>query len=131
MARYREIFCVCGGWAVLFSLAVLLPGCVTRSQAKAQAEAAYLAGQRAAFRQMAARQHAGIQVFGAVEHSEVKWTKGLTLAQAILKAKYVGAGNPSDILLTRQGHTIRIALQQLLAGHDVPLEPGDIITVQQ
>lgn len=80
---------------------------------------------------MAALQRTSVTVIGPVEDPKVQWTNGLTLARAILEAKYVGAGNPTAIFLTRQGHTTRINPQQLLTGHDVPLQPGDDITIRQ
>jgi hypothetical protein len=66
-----------------------------------------------------------------VQNPEVAWTNGLTLAQAIIEANYTGSGNPREIILTRQGQTSRIVPRDLLHGHDVPLQPGDTITIQQ
>jgi hypothetical protein len=55
--------------------------------------------------------------------------EGLTLAQAIATANYTARGNPQEILLLRRGENASIDPRDLLNGHDVPLEPGDTITL--
>lgn len=107
-----------------------LCGCVTRAQADADTRAAYLAGQKDAFATIAATQRAGIKVFGPVQNSEVPWVEGLTLAQAIATATYTAPGNPREIILLRRGESATMDPRDLLNGHDVPLEPGDTITLR-
>jgi hypothetical protein len=131
MDRRRKFFCVCGALIASFLAEMFLSGCTTHSQAEVQAEAAYVAGQKAAFDSMAAMQRTSVVVIGPVQNPEVMWTNGLTLAQAIIEANYTGSGNPREIILTRQGQTSRIVPRDLLHGHDVPLQPGDTITIQQ
>jgi len=121
----------------LFMLAALVVltlmpvcGCVTKSQARADARAAYLAGQKDAFATIAATQRTGIKVFGPVQNSEVPWVEGMTLAQAIATATYTAPGNPKEIILLRRGENATIDPRDLLNGHDVPLEPGDTITLR-
>jgi len=119
----------------LFSVAILalvagLSGCTTHSQPQPDVQAAYLAGQRDAYARIATMQRTGVIVIGPVQNPEVQWTEGLTLAQAILAANYTGQGNPKGIILTRQGETTPIDPKDLLGGHDVPLQPGDIITLR-
>ena len=121
---------------VLLLSAVLFCGCVAKSkaqaQAQAQAQAAYLAGQNAALRQQQAQaQVPGVTVIGPVQNPDVPWVEGLTLAQAIATAKYLGQHDPKEIIITRQGESAKVAPKMLLNGADVPLEPGDEITIHE
>ncbi len=117
-------------FAAILTLAVSSGGCTTRSQSQADVRAAYMAGQRDAYARIAATQHTNVVVIGPVQNPEVQWTEGLTLAQAILAANYTGRENPKEITLTRQGETTPIDPKDLLGGHDVPLQPGDTITLR-
>ena len=114
----------------MLSSAAMFCGCVTKSKANAQAHAAYLAGQNAALRQQPA-QAPGVTVVGPVQNSDVPWVEGLTLAQAIATAKYLGQHDPKEIIITRQGESAKLAPKMLLTGVDVPLEPGDTITIHE
>ena len=131
MDRCQKFVCVGGALAASFLMGVFLTGCTTQSQAEVQAQSAYIAGQRDAFASLAARQRNSVTVIGPVQNSEVTWTNDLTLSQAIITANYTGSDNPRQIILTRQGQTTRIDPQDLLQGQDVPLQPGDIVTLQQ
>jgi hypothetical protein len=111
-------------------LAWVAAGCVTRSQANAQARAAYLAGQQAALAGIAA-QGQGVVIVGPVQHPNVPWVEGLTLAQAIVTADYTGNRNPKIITITRQSEVISVNPRDLLGGHVVLLQPGDKISIQQ
>jgi len=118
--------------AVSVLCAGLFCGCVSKSKAQARAQAAYLAGQNAALRQQQAQtQPPGVTVIGPVQNSDVPWVEGLTLTQAIATAKYLGQHDPKEIILTRQGEDAKVAPKMLLMGHDVPLEPGDTITIHE
>jgi hypothetical protein len=123
-----KYFCVSG--ALAFLIATSFCGCVTRSQADAQARAAYLAGQKAALASIAG-QGQGVAFVGPVQYSNVPWVEGLTLSQAITTANYTGHRNPKTITITRQGEAISISPRDLLYGHVVPLEPGDTITIRE
>jgi hypothetical protein len=119
----------------LFPIAILIlvvgsSGCMTRSQSRADAQAAYQAGQRDAYARIAALQRTSVVIIGQVQNPEVQWTEGLTLAQAIVAADYTGHGNPKEISLIRQGETTQIDPKDLLRGNDVPLQPGDKITLR-
>lgn len=119
----------------LFSVAILilavgLSGCITRSQSRADAEAAYKAGEHDAYARIAALQRTSVVVIGPVQNPEVQWTEGLTLAQAILATNYTGHGNPKEITLMRQGETTKIDPKDLLRGNDVPLQPGDTVMIR-
>jgi len=102
-------------------------GCVTKSKANAEARAAYAAGQKDAYAAIAATQRSGIKVIGPVQHPDVPWVEGLTLAQAIATATYTAQGNPKEIILLRRGDSTTIDPKDLLNGHNMPLEPGDTI----
>ena len=114
----------------MFLIATLFCGCVTRSQANAQARAAYLAGQKAAFASMA-EQGKGVVIVGPVQYPNVPWVEGLTLSQAIATANYTGRRNPKSITITRQGDDISVNPRDLLNGHVVPLQPADTITIRE
>jgi protein involved in polysaccharide export with SLBB domain len=118
-------------FVVVLLLAFAGGGCTTRSQSQTDAQAAYAAGQRDAYARIAAMQRTSVVVIGPVQNPEVQWTEGLTLAQAILAANCTGPGNPKEIILVRQGETTRIDPKDLLRGHDVPLQPGDTITIHE
>ena len=110
-------------------LALVAAGCVTRSQANAQARAAYLAGQKTALASMAQGQ--GVAIVGPVQYPNVPWVEGLTLSQAIATANYTGRRSPKTITITRQGEGISVNPRDLLTGHVVPLQPGDTITIRE
>ncbi len=134
MDRWRKLFCVGAAPVILLFSVVLFCGCVSKSkaqtQAQIQAQAAYLAGQNAALRQQQA-QAPGVTVVGPVQNPDVPWVEGLTLAQAIATANYLGQYDPKEIIITRQGEEAKLAPKMLLIGSDVPLEPGDIITIHE
>jgi hypothetical protein len=128
MAARWKIFYVGGALAVSILIPVLLGGCTTKSKARAQAQAqarsAYLAGQNAALREQQAQAQApGVKVIGPVQNPDVPWVEGLTLAQAIATANYLGQHDPKELDITRQGETAKVA--------NVPLEPGDTITIHE
>ncbi len=68
-----------------------------------------------------------VTVNGEVRNHVVPWTEGMTLAKALLAADYYGATDPGQILVVHGGRATRVELKQLLAGSDVPLQPGDIV----
>jgi hypothetical protein len=117
-------------WALAALPMMPLCGCVSQSKARADVRAAYLAGQRDAFATIAAAQRTSITVSGPVQNHDVPWVEGLTLAQAIATANYTAIGNPKEIILLRRGESATIDPKDLLKGHDVPLEPGDTITLR-
>ena len=132
MDEWRKIVFAGVTAVILFSGGGLLCGCVSKSKAQAQAHEAYLAGQNDALRQQQAQaDEPGVTVVGPVQDSDVPWVEGLTLTQAIATAKYLGQHDPKEIVITRQGETAKVAPKMLLTGRDVPLEPGDIITIHE
>lgn len=116
-----------------FLLSVGLGGCVTKAKAKAQARAAYLAGQQEATirsQQNQNRTQGGtVQINGPVRNPAVPWTQGLTLMKAIVAAEYGGATDPAEILILRRGVATRVDVQKLLGGKDFPLLPDDVVSL--
>ena len=116
-------------WVLAILTAFSFCGCVTKSKARADARAAYVAGQRDAFATIATTQRTDITIHGPVQNPSVPWVEGMTLAQAITTANYSASGQPHEIILLRRGESGTINPQDLLNGRDVPLEPGDTITL--
>jgi len=114
--------------AVLLSLVCC--GCVSRSKARAQAAAAFAAGQRQGFDTVTEARRVHVRVLGPVRQPEVMWTEGLTLAAAIVAADYTLPGEPRAIFILRQRERVFVDPKRLLRGEDVPLEPGDTIEIQ-
>ena len=106
-------------------------GCASKSNARLREQNAFLAGQNAALMQQAqGAQATGVTIMGSVQHAQVPWVVGLTLAQAVATANYVGADAPKQILITRHGETATLDAQVLLNGTDVPLEIGDVVELR-
>ena len=104
-------------------------GCTTRSQSRAAAENAYLKGQNEALRQQLA-QYNGITIIGAVQNPQVPWVAGLTLAQAVATANYIGAQEPRAVVITRQGESAVLDANILTGGVAIPLEMGDVVELR-
>jgi hypothetical protein len=115
-------------YGILILVLGALTGCVTKSQADAQARAAYVAGENAAYQSMASSQ-TGVVVMGNVQRHQVPWTDGLTLAQALATAGYLGQNDPQDIILKRNSIQTRFDPKKLLNGGDMALQPGDVVLV--
>jgi hypothetical protein len=123
--------------AALFSAGILASGCVSESKARLREKNAFLAGQNTVLQQQQADSAAktaaespGVTIVGAVQHPQVPWVTGLTLAQAITTANYVGQDEPKQIILTRHGESAAMDANVLLKGTDIPLEIGDVIELQ-
>lgn len=112
---------------VILLLALAATGCTSRSKARANAQNAFLAGQNAALRQ---QQAAGVTMVGPVQNPQVPWVAGLTLAQAVATANYIGAQEPKRIIITRQGESAALDAKVLFNGTDIPLEIGDVIELR-
>ena len=119
--------------SALLLLALAVTGCTTKSTARLKEQNAFLAGQNAALQQlqMQAAAHApGVTIVGAVQNPQVPWGTGLTLAQAIATANYVGADEPSQIIITRNGESAALNAKVLLDGTVIPLEIGDVVELR-
>ena len=114
---------------LLINLSLLLAatGCVTKSQARREAQAAYIAGQKSILDRLAK----GITVLGPVQNPNVPWVAGLTLTQAIATANYLNRSEPKAIILSRQGEKAELDVNALANSSMIPLEPGDVIELQQ
>ena len=109
---------------------ILVSGCISKSAAKAQAQAAYLAGQRDGM-MMAASQGPSVWVIGNVKTTAIPWTQDLTLSKALVAAEYRGAKDPSEIIVQSKGQQpLHIHPQQLFQGEDMPLQAGDRIEIR-
>jgi len=119
-------------WILCAGLGLLSWGCVSKSKAKAEAHAAFMAGQQQA---MIARtpQPAGniVTIVGPVKTPQLQWTQDLTLARAIVAAGYESSTDPQQIMIVRNGQAVPVDPKALLAGEDVPLLPGDMVVVKQ
>jgi hypothetical protein len=114
-------------------LALTASGCTTKSTARLKERNAFLAGQNTMLMQQQAQtvaQSPGVTIVGAVQHPQVPWVTGLTLAQAIATANYVGANEPKQIIITRNGESAAMDASVLLNGAAVPLEIGDVIELR-
>jgi hypothetical protein len=118
---------------VIVLLAVAASGCTTKSTARLREQNAYLAGQNAVLQQNQAQTEAqapGVTIVGAVQHPHVPWVAGMTLAQAIATANYVGQEQPKQIIITRNGESAAMDANVLLNGSDIPLEIGDTVELR-
>lgn len=116
-------------FSILSSL--FIAGCVTKGKAKAQAEAAFLAGQQQAMIRMSQPHQAVVTFIGPVRNPTVTWTQDLTLAKAIVTAGYEPLSDPKQIMIVRNGQAIPVDPKKLLAGEDVPLVAGDLVQIGQ
>jgi cation transport ATPase len=112
----------------LLAATLAVTGCVSKSKSNAQARAAYMAGQQAAYQSMGGT-ITDVVILGDVQKHEVPWVDGLTLAQALATANYLGSHDPQDIVLKRNSVETEINPKDLLNGQDVELKPGDQISV--
>lgn len=106
-------------------------GCVTKGKAKADAQAAFLAGQQQAMARMVQPQAPVVTFIGPVRNPTVPWSEDLTLAKAILESGYNAPSDPKQIMIVRNGQAIPVDPQKLLNGEDVPLVAGDLVQIGQ
>jgi hypothetical protein len=66
---------------------------------------------------------------GPVRNRAVPWVDGLTLAQSLVAANYLGANDPRLIILRRDGVPTEIHPAELLAGEDILVAPGDVVEI--
>jgi hypothetical protein len=119
------------GFFCTFGVALLAAGCVSKSKAKAEARAAFMAGQQQAMMQMAQPHPAVVTFIGPVRNPTVPWSQGLTLAKAIVDAGYQAPADPQHIMIVRNGQAIPVDPKQLLQGEDIPLVAGDLVQIGQ
>ena len=123
-----DVGCYCS-WPSRFA------GCVSKSKANAQARKAYIAGQQETMVRMQQMQTQGqgpcVTVNGEVRNHVVPWTEGMTLAKALVAADYLGAADPAQVIILRNGIGKRVEPRKLLSGEDIPLQPGDVVHLLQ
>lgn len=117
-----------GALAFAILAMVFVAGCVTKATADAEARAAFVAGQKAAYQSMQSAT-TSVMILGNVQKHQIPWVEGMTLGQALATADYTGAHDPTDIILRRNSVQTEVDPKQLLNGQDVPLHPGDVISV--
>lgn len=110
--------------------ALAAAGCTTRSNSRAQAQIAYLAGQNQLLQAQMAAQTRSVTVVGAVQYPQVAWVEGLTLAQAVATAKYIGTIEPKKIIITHQGESAALDVDVLFSGPPIPLDAGDVVELR-
>ena len=104
-------------------------GCATKSRPTA-AQVSFLAGQNMILQRQLDAQFHGVTVIGAVQNQQVPWVAGLTLAQAVATANYIGQDEPKQIVITHQGESATLDANVLFGGTDIPVEPGDTIELR-
>jgi hypothetical protein len=110
----------------------LLPGCVSKARAQAQARAAFVAGEQQAMQNIEKLRYPGptISVVGPVQNPVLPWSNGLTLDRAVVDARYLGPIDPTQILVVRSGQATPYDPKALLKGQDVPLQPRDVVVIK-
>ncbi|MGC8829174.1 MAG: hypothetical protein ACP5MG_03210 [Verrucomicrobiia bacterium] len=125
IVRYRLILILilCGfaGFALI--------SCTTRSSAEKRAREAFIQGQMLAHTQSAQQI---VTVRGDVMNPTIPYTKDLTLAKALLAARWRGIREPSFITIIRGEESFKLRTRDFfVAGEDLPLEAGDIIVLER
>ena len=110
--------------ALVLLSATFLTGCISKSKARANSQAAFRAGQSQAMIAAEAKQH-GISFTGQVLVPIVPWSEGLTLAQAIIAARWTGLHDPRLVIVTRAGERVELTPNESLAAAEFPLAAGD------
>src|SRR3954467_12270673 len=93
------------GWG--FGLGILglsLTGCVTKSKAREQARAAFIAGQQSAMMRLSAQKPV-VTFSGRVQAPSPPGAEGLPLARAIVNAGCMGK-DPKQIYIVRGGQAV-------------------------
>ena len=122
---------------LLVAVVVAVSGCTSKSAARSEARAAFFAGQAHAMQEQRdatlPRRAPGntVSIVGPVRVSALTWTRDLTLIQTIVAAEYIPEGEPSVIVITRDGQQIPVSAAILLNGQDIPLLPGDVVELRQ
>jgi len=118
------------GLGLCCALLIIFPmaGCVTKAKADAQARAAFLAGQQQTIGRLQQTQGRGpgVIINGPARNPFIPWVAGLTLAQAVVAADYLGP-DPETLVILRAGRAILCDPRKLLSGEDVALQPGDVV----
>jgi hypothetical protein len=117
-------------WFAILMIALAAAGCTTKSSSRSDAQVSFLAGQNMIMQRQLAAQFNGVTVIGAVQNQQVPWVEGLTLAQAVATANYIGQDEPKQIIITHQGESATLDANVLFGGTPIPVEPGDVIELR-
>lgn len=116
---------------VLVLLVIAAAGCVSKSKMQAEQRAAFFAGEKQGAAVAQANSNS-VWVMGNVRNPSIPWTPELTLRQAMIEADYRGPGDPSQIVVSRNGtQPTYISARDLLNGFDMPLQAGDRVEVRR
>jgi len=108
---------------------VVITSCTTRSSAEKRAREAFIQGQMLAQTQSAPQI---VTIRGDVMNPTIPYTKDLTLARALLAARWRGIREPSFITIIRGEESFKLKTRDFFsAGEDLPLEAGDIIVLER
>ena len=107
-------------WFAFSLLALLATACTTQSNARLRERNAFLAGQNSVLQQQqatTAAQSPGVTLVGAVQHPQVPWITGLTLAQDAIGIALMDPDELSDSTTTAVAHMTQLAesIQALMA----------------
>jgi hypothetical protein len=117
--------------------ALAVAGCTTKAKARADARAAFYAGQarvlseqQQAIKQPPSTTLETVSILGPVQVSILKWTPDLTLTKVIVAAEYIPDGEPSRILIHRGNESIPVSPMRLLNGENIPILRGDVVELR-
>ena len=118
------------GLPAILLLAIAVTGCASKAKSQREAQKAFMESQQRMLLEQEQKEPA-VWFRGDVRRQRVPWTEGLTLAEALTSAQYVGSWDPHLITVTRAGELYSVNPKRLLRGQDNPvLEPGDIVEVR-
>jgi len=113
--------------ALMLLLALLGTGCASRSKNRSDLLKAFRAGE-AQGEALAEAKRNGISFTGPVLVPIVPWTEGLTLAQAIVAARWTGIRDPRLIILVNQaGERMELMPEEAEMAGALPMAPGDVV----
>jgi hypothetical protein len=115
-------------WLAMAGL-VLLCGCASQTRRQAEIDAAFQAGQEAAYELMGQSGIPVVRMVGPFQRGVILWRNDLTLAEAFLEAGYQLEKAPSQILVHRGRNVQPVNASRLLTGNDVLLDPGITVRV--
>ena len=114
----------------LFALALLTPSCTSKTNAKLEAQKAFMAGQQQAWERYQQMRPNVVRIVGPVQFPTVDWQEGLTLVEALVQARYALPGEPRIVVVTRGQEHAQFTAKQLLKGEDIPLQAGDVVELR-
>jgi len=114
----------------LSAAAVLAVGCTSKTQARLEAQKAFMAGQQQAWERYQQTRPNSVRIIGPVQFPTIDWHEDLTLVQVLVSAHYNLPGEPRLVVVTRGQEHVLFTAKQLLKGEDLPLLAGDVVEVR-